>query len=316
VRITGQLVDTSTGAHLWADRFDGGLDDIFDLQDQVTASVIGAIAPRLEKAEIERAKHKPTERLDAYDYYLRGIASLYLWTKEGISEALRLFYKAIELDPDFAAAYGAAAWCYYWRMVNGWTTDRAQEVTEVNRLAGRVGEIGNDDAVALAFGGIALGLVAGDLETGIALVDRALVLNPNLAAAWNASGCLRSYFDVPDVGIDHLARAMRLSPLDPLMFFMRGYTAMAHFRAGRYDMARTLAESVCRERPNFVAALRMAAATNVLSGRMEEARGFIARALQLDPEMRICNLKDRLGPRRPEDATKYIEALRKAGLPE
>jgi predicted Zn-dependent protease len=109
---------------------------------------------------------------------------------------------------------------------------------------------------------------------------------------------------------------MQLSPLDPLMFFMRGYTAMAHFRAGRYDMARTLAESVCRERPNFVAALRMAAATNVLSGRMEEARGFIARALQLDPEMRICNLKDRLGPRRPEDATKYIEAPRKAGLPE
>ncbi len=120
VRITGQLVDTTKGAHLWADRFDGGLDDIFDLQDQVTASVVGAIAPTLEKAEIERAKRKPTESLDAYDYYLRGMANVHLWTKEANSEALRLFYKAIELDPDFASAYGMAAWCYAWRKWNGW----------------------------------------------------------------------------------------------------------------------------------------------------------------------------------------------------
>jgi adenylate cyclase len=102
VRIMGQLVDGSTGAHLWADRFEGALEDIFDLQDQVTASVVGAIAPRLEQAEIERAKRKPTESLDAYDCYLRGLASLYQWTPEGTSEALRIFYRAIELDQEFA----------------------------------------------------------------------------------------------------------------------------------------------------------------------------------------------------------------------
>src|SRR5215468_3247157 len=137
VRIAGQLIDGSTGAHLWADRFEGALEDIFDLQDQVTASVVGAIAPRLEQAEIERAKRKPTESLDAYDYYLRGMASSYRWTKEGFSEALRMFYRAIELDPDFASAHGAAAWCYCLRKVSGWMTDREQERAETEMLARR-----------------------------------------------------------------------------------------------------------------------------------------------------------------------------------
>jgi len=315
LRITGQLIDASTGGHLWADRFEGGLEDVFELQDHVTSSVIGAIAPKLEQAEIERAKRKPTESLDAYDYYLRGMASLYHWTKEAVAEALRHFYKAIELDPDFASAYGAAAWCYYWRKANGWTTDPVQEVAEVNRLATRVAEIGNDDAVALSFGGLALGYVAGDEAAGIAMIDRALVLNPNLAAAWLASGCLRSFFD-SDVAVEHMARAMRLSPLDPLSFFMQTFAAFAHFLAGRHDEARPLVERACRERPNFLAALRIAAASNAAMGRIDEARGFIARALQLDPDLRISTLKNRFGTLRPEGFAKYAEALRKAGLPE
>jgi TolB-like protein len=188
LRITGQRIDTSSGAHLWADRFDGGLEDIFELQDHVTSSVIGAIAPKLEQAEIERAKCKPTESLDAYDYYLRGMASIYHWTKEGVSEALRLFYKAIELDPGFASAYGMAAWCYFWRRANGWMTDLEQEIAETARLAGKAAELGKDDAVALSFGGLALGYVAGDVEGGIALIDRALVLNPNLALRGTPAG--------------------------------------------------------------------------------------------------------------------------------
>jgi TolB-like protein/class 3 adenylate cyclase len=316
LRITGQLIDTSSGAHLWADRFDGGLEDIFELQDHVTSSVIGAIAPKLEQAEIERAKCKPTESLDAYDYYLRGMASIYHWTKEGVSEALRLFYKAIELDPGFASAYGMAAWCYFWRRANGWMTDLEQEIAETARLAGKAAELGKDDAVALSFGGLALGYVAGDVEGGIALIDRALVLNPNLAAAWNASGCLRVFLGDSDVAIEHLARAMRLSPLDPLMFFMQGYTALAHFLAGRYDEAWPLAERASREQPYYLTLMRIAAVSNAFAGRLEEARKGIARALQLDPNMRVSNLKDRLGPFRPEGLDKYVEGLRKAGLPE
>ena len=316
LRITGQLIDTSSGAHLWADRFDGGLEDIFELQDHVTSSVIGAIAPKLEQAEIERAKCKPTESLDAYDYYLRGMASIYHWTKEGVSEALRLFYKSIELDPGFASAYGMAAWCYFWRRANGWMTDLEQEIAETARLAGKAAELGKDDSVALSFGGLALGYVAGDVEGGIALIDRALVLNPNLAAAWNASGCLRVFLGDSDVAIEHLARAMRLSPLDPLMFFMQGFTALAHFLAGRYDEAWPLAERASREQPYYLSVMRIAAVSNAFAGRLEEARKGIARALQLDPDMRVSNLKDRLGPFRPEGLAKYVEGLRKAGLPE
>ena len=128
VRITGQLVDTATGAHLWAERFDGGLSDIFDLQDQVTESVVGAIAPAVEKAEIERAKRKPTESLDAYTVYLRGLAKVYQFARQANEEALRLFNSAIELDPDFAAAYGRAASCYVMAKANGWISVTPSEL--------------------------------------------------------------------------------------------------------------------------------------------------------------------------------------------
>jgi adenylate cyclase len=178
VRITGQLIDAGTGSHLWADRFDGGLEDIFKLQDQVTASVIGAIAPKLEQAEIKRSARKPPANLDAYDYHLRGMASVYQWSNESNGDALRLFYKSIELDPNFATSYGMAAWCYVWRQLNGWTTNRPQEVAEIVRLVRRVAHSGNDDAVALSFGGLALGYVVGDLDGGSALIDRALEHSP------------------------------------------------------------------------------------------------------------------------------------------
>jgi TolB-like protein/class 3 adenylate cyclase len=316
VRIVGQLIDALTGAHLWADRFDGGLDDIFDLQDKVTASVVGAIAPKLEQAEIERAKRKPTESLDAYDYYLRGIASVNLGTRDANAEALRLFYRASELDPDFATAYGMAAWCYVWRKMNGWMMAPAQDVAETKRLAERAAALGRDDAVALSFGGHALLYVASDVEGGRALVDRALVLNPNLAAAWNASGWVRLSLGEADMMIEHMARAMRLSPFDPLMFSMQAVTAFGHFLAGRYSDAALWAEKAVREQPSFLFTLRVAAASYASAGRSEDAHQAIARALQFDPDMRVSNLKDRLTRLRPEHFAKYADALRKAGLPE
>jgi hypothetical protein len=161
VRITGQLIDTATGAHLWADRFDGGLEDIFDLQDAITTSVVSRLTPMLERAEIERATRKPTESLDSYDYFLRGMAAVYQWTRPDIDKALKLFCRAIELDPNFVTAYGMAAWCYLWRNTNGWTTDRAREIAETARLARRVAELGKDDAIALSTGGLALAYVTG-----------------------------------------------------------------------------------------------------------------------------------------------------------
>src|SRR5262249_22202395 len=229
VRITGQLVDALTGAHLWADRFDGGLEDIFELQDSVTASVVGAIAPKIEQAEIERAKRKPTEKLDAYDYYLRGIPLFFGMTREINDAALRLFNKAIELDPDFALAYALAAFCYVFRKLNHWMTNPQQEVAEAARLARRAVELGRDDAEALPLAGLVLAYVVGDLDDGAAFVDRALGLNPNLAEAWGTSGWMKTCFGEHNTAIEHAARAMRLSPLDPRLWAWQYFTALAHF---------------------------------------------------------------------------------------
>src|SRR5262249_36615995 len=155
------------------DRFDGAIEDIFDLQDRVTGSVVGAITPKLRQAEVERAKRKPTESLDAYDYFLRGLAML--GTKEGTSEALRLSHYAIQLDPDFAAAYALAGGCYIWRRSNGWMTDSVQETAEAARVARLGAELGRDDAWTLAWVGFTLAYVVHEVETGAELVDRALV---------------------------------------------------------------------------------------------------------------------------------------------
>jgi len=323
VRITAQLIDASTGAHLWADRFDGSLEGIFALQDQVTASVVGAIAPRLAQAEVERARLKPTESLDAYDYFLRGIASLQSWTMGSNDEALRLFNKAIELDPHFASAYGMASWCYARRKGSRWMVDRVQETAETARLARCVAELGWDDAIALAWGGFALAYVAHDVEGGAALIDRALRLNPNLAEAWHFSGWARIYLGEPEVAIEHLAHAMRLSPLDPIIFVAQMGAAFAHFFAGRYDDASSWAEKALaassprlQEKPGYYPALLIAAASNALAGRLAEARSAIARSLELNPAPSISNLKKQIPLRRSEDLARYAEGLRKAGLPD
>jgi TolB-like protein/class 3 adenylate cyclase/tetratricopeptide (TPR) repeat protein len=316
VRITGQLIDTATGAHLWADRFDGGLEDVFDLQDKVTTNVVGAIAPTLERAEIERAKRKPTESLDAYDYFLRGMASVHQWTSEANDEALRLFRKSIELDPDFASAYGIAAWCYTWRSINRWTIDRAQETAETIRLARRAVDLGADDAVALCMGGYALAFVAHELDNGAAFIDRALAMNPNLAWAWHSSGWLRAFLGEPEAAIKHLEHGMRLSPLDPFVFRAYAGLACAHFLAGRYEESSLWAERALQRRPNLLVAVRESAASHALAGRLLKAQKAMAQLRQSDPELRISNFTDWLPLRQPQDIARYEEGLRKAGLPE
>jgi TolB-like protein len=316
VRITGQLIDAATGVHLWAHRFEGGLEDIFDLQDQVTASVVGAIGPKLEQAEIERAKRKPTENLDAYDYFLRGMAALHRWNREANNEALRLFYRAIELDPEFASAHGMAARCYSQRKASGWMVDRVQEVAETERLARRAAALGEDDAVALCTAGIALAYVVGALDHGNALMDRALALNPNWASAWLFSGWGKVWLGDPEGAIEHVARAMRLSPQDPQIFNAQAAIASAHFFAGRYAEASSWAEMAVREQPIHFIATCVIAASNAHAGRFPEAHNAMARVRQLDPDLRICNLQDLFPIRRPEDVARWAEGMRRAGLPE
>ncbi|WFU19639.1 adenylate/guanylate cyclase domain-containing protein [Bradyrhizobium sp. CB3481] len=317
VRITGQLVDTATGAHLWANRFDGGIGDIFDLQDQVTESIVGAIAPAVEKAEIERARCKPTERLDAYEHYLRGLSKSYQdSSQQACSEALHLFYSAIKLDPDFATAYARAAFCYANAKAFGWLSLTPEKVAEVSRLAQRAVELGRDDAIALADSGWALAYVVRDLDRGAALIDRALALNSNVAEAWDCGGWVKNWLGEYELAIERFTRAIRLSPLDPWIAPMRAGTAHAHFFLSRYDEAASWAAMALQDNPNSQPLLRIGAASNAMAGRLGQAKKAIVRLRQLNPTLRVSNLKSVLGPyRRAEDISRYEEALRRAGLP-
>ena len=282
----------------------------------MTASIVGAIAPKLEQAELERARRKPTENLDAYDYFLRGRSAFYQWTREANDEAQGLFYRAIDLDPEFASAYGMAGWCYVWRKTNRWFIDPEKEVAEAGRLARRAIDFGADDAIALCTGGYALAWILHDLEGGAAVIDRALAIDPNLAWAWTNSGWTRAFLGEPDRAIEHLERALRLSPLDPLIF--RAYLGIgfAHVLAGRYDDALVWSQRALQQRPNYLTALRDVAVSHALAGRLPEGQKVIAQLRQADPALRIASLADWFPLRRDQDRTKYEEALRKVGLPE
>ncbi|MGY2904171.1 winged helix-turn-helix domain-containing tetratricopeptide repeat protein [Bradyrhizobium sp. URHC0002] len=314
VRITGQLVEAATGTHLWAGRFEGTLEDIFELQDQIATNIVGAIASQLERVEIERARRKPTGSLSAYDNYLRAMPHLHRGTREAIDQALPLFYEAIELDPEFASAHAMGAWCYFWRKVNGWMTDQPRELAEGVRLARLAVELGKDDAVALTRGGHALAHLVGDLDGGIALIDKALVLNPNLAAAWFLGGFLRALRGDLDTAIEFLTRAMRFSPLDPEMFRMQAGMALSHLFAGRFDLASSWADQSFRQSPTFLAVVAVIAASHALAGRMERARTAIGHLRMLDPTFRVSSLQDWLPIRQPEHLAMFVTGLRKAGL--
>jgi adenylate cyclase len=316
VRITGQLIDGSTAAHLWADRFDGQLEDVFDFQDRITGKVVGAISPKLEEAELERSRRKPTESLDAYDHYLRGMANVHLWTEQGNCDALSHFYKAIELDPKFAAAYGMAARCYSQRKALGAMTDTAHDVAEAARLAKRAVEFGPDDALALAAAGIARAFVVGDYAEGDALTELALTHNSNLASAWWFSGWTKLWLGEFETAIERVAQAMRLSPNDPQGFIMQDAIVSAHFCLGRYAEALQWATKVLRARA-WPQTECMAAASSAQIGRLTEARQHVTELLRVNPGLRISDLREAFPElRRPQDFARLAEGLRKAGLPD
>jgi adenylate cyclase len=318
VRITGQLIDALTGMHLWGDRFEGSLENVFEVQDQVASGVVGAIDPKLLAAEMARVRRKAPSDLNAYDSFLRASDQIYRWTAESNEEALRLLYQAIELDGDFALAYGLATHCYCFRKSYGpWDIARELPIAETRRLARRAVELGKDDALALCCAGYALAYVVQELDDGVAFIDQALALNPNLARAWNFSGWVRIWLGDPEIAIEHLARAMRLSPLDPAFHAMQAASASAHFFAGRYDEASSWAERALREQPNNLDVIGLLAMSDALAGRLGKARAGMARLVQFSPGRRLSNISDRLPPyRRPEDRLKVLEAARKAGLPE
>jgi len=317
VRITGQLIDTTTGAHIWADRFDGTLDDIFELQDQISGSVVGAIEPKLRQSEIERTARKPTESLDAYDLYLRALAQFYKYTEEGLREAVALLKRALSIDPSSASAAALIGWCWGLQRVQGWGPVSEAEVAEAVRLARQAIEAGKDDPDVLWMAGNSLSFFAGEHAIGARAIDRALTLNPNSAHAWVARGLVSYRLNRPDQAIEAFKRAMRLSPLDPVAYLMTGGLALAHVIAGRYEEAIEWADRSLRELPRFESALRNRVAACAHLGRIEEARDGLERLLELQPDLTIAKFKALYAVTLPPKVLDiYVEGYRKAGLPE
>ena len=221
IRITGQLIDAASGAHLWADRYDGALEDVFELQDQVAASVVGAIDPSVIQAEMERAKRKPTSSLDAYDYYLRGVAAHWQQhrTRESNAEASKFLERAVELDPQFAAAYAQLGWALENRRSWGWSTDPAGEASRAIAYAKKALDLGRQDPIVLAKSAGLLAFTSRDeVELADSFLDEAIRLDPNGPSAWMYAGWAKAILGNHQTAIDYFQRAIRLSPLDPSIF--------------------------------------------------------------------------------------------------
>src|SRR5215831_5610929 len=278
VRITGQLIDTTTGAHIWADRFDGALDDIFDLQDQVSVGVAGVIEPRLRASEIERANRKPTQSLDAYDLYLRAVGQFHRNTKDGARAAIDLLRQALVIDPVYAPAAALIAECY---VTLGRTFISDAEVEEAIRLAREAIQWGKNDPEALWMAGICLSVFADEQALATSIIERALALNPNSAHAWNAKGYIVYWQNQLDTARDAFERAIRLSPLDPLSSYFSGGLALVNLASGRYEEALTWADRALHENPNLNNGLRSKIVACVQLGRIDEARKCVGRIVEL-----------------------------------
>jgi TolB-like protein/class 3 adenylate cyclase len=315
VRVTAQLIDAGSDTHIWADKFDDDLEDIFDLQDRLTGSVIGAISPQLERAEMQRAQNKPTENLKAYDYYLRALFASYPQTREGNVEALRLAKLAISLDPGFARAHAHAAGSFGQKKAWGWVDNAAQDRMEAQKFAERAIQLDPDDPLVLAFSGQAYSFVLEDPEKGKALCAKAVALDPNLVIARNWEGWANVYLGNADAAIEQFTAALRLSPLDPRLFLMQTGMAYAHFFAGRYEEGVTWATRAVQSQSKFPGAHRTRMASLAMLGRVTEARRVCEAMLKVDPSFRISDIPNRT-PLRPRDVEKLAHAYRIAGVPE
>jgi tetratricopeptide (TPR) repeat protein len=243
------------------------------------------------------------------------MASLHQGTNESTSEALQLFSRTIELDPDFASVFGLIAFCYDLRKWNGWMIDPTKEIADADRLARRAVMLRRDDAVALCTDGFALLHVVGDFDFGATCISRALALNPNLAAAWYFGGWASANLGEPDIAIERLTCAMRLNPLDLFPFPIGIAMSWAQFVAGRYEEAATLGRRAVHQKPNFLPGIRIFAAACAMAGHLDEAKVAIWRMRELDPAFRISSIQYLIPIRRPEDAARYENALRVAGFP-
>jgi len=307
VRITAQLIDAIADAHLWADRFDGSLEDVFDLQDQVAISVAGVIEPTLQAAEIRRSSDRPTHDLPAYDLYLRALALAFSWERDAIIRALDLLEQAIERDPGYGVALVLAARCHQDLHVNNWTDNPEESRRRGMDLARRALRVAGDDPNVLSGAGYTLGYFGEEIDVAIGLLDRALKLNPSCAGCWQRSGWLRLWAGQPDPAIEYFQNSLRLDPRErrasPFMAI-----GVAHFFARRFEEARVTLLQSLQEKPNWVPTYRFLASCYAHMGRLDEAQEAVKQ---------IRNLTNVVVPsatnwRNPEHRELYLSGLRLA----
>ncbi|MDA9435154.1 winged helix-turn-helix domain-containing tetratricopeptide repeat protein [Bradyrhizobium sp. CCBAU 51627] len=314
VRITGQLIEAATGAHIWADKFERDMTDIFALQDEVTLAVVSAIQPKLLQTEIEIATRRRPENLTAYDFYLRATQQLYLMTREGLAEAIRLAHGALELDSRFGFAAALAGVCHMNNVVLGYAIDRQFERKEAVRLLRLALSVDDSDPETLAFACVTLAFLTGDCEGAVEMADRAVALNPNSFNAWHNRGWVYKIAGLPEEAIRSFERAMRMSPVDPQQFTALTGMGFAFIELRRFDEAIIAGKKALRQNPSYPGPYRCLASAFAHLGRDAEAREAAARMLAIDPAFTISAWIAR--SQLSKTATLMIEGFRKAGLTE
>lgn len=314
VRITGQLIHAETGAHVWTERYDGEFGDIFALQDEMTASIVGALVPSLQKAEIERARHKATKNLDAYDLYLRGLAGLYARTRQGNDEALKFADHALQLDPNFVSAVILAENCWGRRYAQTWSP-LPEAVAQLTRYAQLAVQLDPNSAEALAVWSRRIPFIKQDYAEAISVAERAVAINPNSAFAWRNCGFALVYSGEAQRALTHFERALRLSPHDPASDDLFHGIGLALIQLERHKEAVGAAQRSVQHNANYAAGWRTLTAALALSDQMTEARKALHRTLELDPACSISTMLTRVGYSEKARALLF-EGWRKAGMPE
>jgi adenylate cyclase len=320
VRITAQLIEAESCRHVWADKFDGSLEDIFELQDEIASRIIGQLLPKLEHAETERARRVSTDNVGAYDLYLRAIHHFYAFSQEDIVAALKNLEEALEIEPNFARALALSGVCRVRVITNNWHASVEQEHLDAGVAEGqRAAKLAPDDATVLWMSGLAIGRLSEDIQRGIDLIDQAIQLNPNSYQSYGFGGLLKTHIGDNDRAINYLKNSIRLNPTDPRAFNFRSSLADAFVQVKMYDEAKRHAMQALQLNPRFELALRVYIASCIGLGEIEEGLEGARRLVSIYPKFTLADLQDSWKRQlRPihQGKIEHIDALRKAGLPE
>src|SRR5712672_807439 len=314
LRIIVQLIETEGGAHVWSSRFDGAIDEFFDLEDRITEQVAGALQPSIRIAEIERSRRKRPQDLGSYDYTMRAMPHVWALEKDESAKALELLEKALAIDPEYPLALSLAGWCHAQRSVYNWANDIAESQAMARSLAEPAAEMSGDDPVILTVLG-AVHTFVRNHGTARVLLERAVTLDPNAAWAWARLGWLENYADRSKKAIENFERALRLSPIDPMNFNNYAGIGAAHEVAQEYEEAAAYYRRALEERPNANWIYRNLPGVLAGAGRVEEAKQVFAELMRYYPDLTISKYKQAM-VYSPAVLNRMAESLRKLGLPD